>query len=127
MADFNVEEFVGNVKSGAERLAKDVAGKTETFVGQMKLQYAIKSLKSKIDEALVDLGGFIYEEFADEDIEGPVKDKCNHIRELYEELNALNDELASLKDTVVCPECGNFNQREARFCSVCGVLLKNNE
>ena len=61
MADFNVEDFVGTVKNGAERLAKDVAGKTESFVGQMKIQYAIKSLKTKIDEAFIDLGGYIAE------------------------------------------------------------------
>lgn len=127
MADFNVEEFVGSVKNGAERLAKDVADKTETFVGQMKIQYAIKNLKSKIDEALMDLGGYIYDEFAEEDIEGPVKDKCRHIDELYNELNALNDELASLKNTVLCDECGHYNGSEASFCSVCGAALKNNQ
>ena len=124
MADFNVEDLVGTVKSGAEKLAKDVAGKTESCVGQMKLQYAIKSLKSKIDEAYVDLGSYIYEEFSDEEIEGPVKDKCNHIRELYEELSALNDELASLKDTVLCGACGHYNQSNSSFCSVCGASLK---
>lgn len=134
MGEFNMDDFVDNVKTGAakakneaEKFAKSMTEKTESLMGQVKLQYAVKNVKSKIDEAFLDIGRHIYEEFANEDIEGPLKEKCDHVKELYEELDALNEELTALKNTVVCHECGSFNVRGSKYCNVCGSPININE
>lgn len=130
MADFNVDDFVDSVKSGAAKakneagkFAKNMTEKTESLMGQVKLQYTIKGVKNKIDEAFLDMGRYVYDEFSDEEIEGPIKEKCDHIKELYEELETLNAELTMIKNTVVCRSCGNYNTKGSRYCNVCGSQI----
>ena len=130
MADFNVDDFVDSVKSGAskakteaEKIAKNVTEKTESIVSQIKLQYTAKGVKNKIDEALLDLGRFIYDEFSNEEIDGPIKEKCDHIKELFAELEDLNDEITNIKNTVMCNSCGSYNAKGSKFCNVCGSQI----
>jgi len=131
MADFNLDDIVYTVKSGAEKvktgaekIAKDAFDKGGVIVEGVKLQYAIRNVKAKIDEAYQDLGEYIYDEFADEEIEGPISEKCHHITSLYREYKALSDELSETKNAVVCPRCSELNDKTKNYCGECGAPLK---
>ena len=132
MADFNWSDFFDSIKNTnwrdkTEKLVKNIARKTENTVDRAKLQYAQRNINAKMDEAFIDLGKYIYNEFSDEDIEGPVKDKCMHIKELHKEMKALNDEMAALKNSVLCDECGAYNSVGNKYCGVCGASLKRED
>lgn len=131
MSDFSIDDILDTVKFGAKKMstsagkfAKDAKNQGEAFVGKMKLSYAIKSVEGKINEAYADLGKFVYEEFSDEDIEGPIRDKCDHITELVREAEALALEISDMKNIVICDSCGGLNAVGSKFCNDCGSPLK---
>lgn len=131
MSQFNMDDIIYTVKNGAYKasegakdIAKDIADKSEGFMTRVKLQYSIRAIKSSIEEAYADLGEYVYDEFADEEIEGPIKDKCQRITKLYREYKALTDELCASKNAVMCSSCGAINDTENKYCSECGAPLK---
>ena len=43
--------------------------------------------------------------------------------ELYEQLDAVNDQISALRSRVICKKCGAENPAEACYCNMCGSKL----
>ena len=42
------------------------------------------------------------------------------IDDLYEQLDAVNDQISALRSKVICKKCGAENPAEACYCNMCG-------
>ena len=48
-------------------------------------------------------------------------DECiTTIDDLYEQLDAVNDQISALRSKVICKKCGAENPAEACYCNMCG-------
>lgn len=50
-----------------------------------------------------------------------LSDECiTTIDDLYEQLDAVNDQISALRSKVICKKCGAENPAEACYCNMCG-------
>ena len=128
-----MDEFIGKVKEHATKakneavnIGKRVYDKTNTAISIGKLSFAINETESKIKDEYTALGKIIYEKYLEhgEPVCECVKAGCEAIDSLYAEKMALKEKKAELKESVSCPQCGEFNKKTAAYCSKCGVKLE---
>lgn len=121
-----IKEQAYKAKDGAVKLTKTVIGKTNNVVSQTKVKFAIGETEDKIKEIYCEMGKTAYERYKDSGncCDG-VAEKCSKIDVLMDELNELKEQLAELKETVKCPNCGGYNHTEDAYCSKCGGKLQN--
>jgi len=94
----------------------------EKFTGTAKIKFAIMNKESSIDDLYLKIGQYYYDQIIDSSIDNsiPIQAACDEISQLQNELKALNDELASLKNYKICVECGTKIDREMAYCYKCG-------
>ena len=115
-------------KDGAVKLTKIVIDKTNNVVNQTKLKYAINETEDKISEIYAEIGKAIYDgRESDTDISDVISEKCDKIDSLQAEVSELKEQLAQLKETVKCSECGAYNHADDLYCSKCGQKLRTVE
>lgn len=128
-----MDEFIGKVKEQASKakseavnLGKRVYDKTNTAISIGKLSFAINETESKIKDEYAAIGKIIYEKYLErgEAVCECVKAGCEAIDSLYAEKMALKEKKAELKESVTCPQCGEFNKKTAAYCSKCGIKLE---
>ena len=56
-----------------------------------------------------------------------VEESVRAIDEIYEQLDAVNEQLAAMRNSVTCSKCGQDNPVAAHYCSKCGSPLEPNE
>ncbi|MGN0269134.1 MAG: zinc-ribbon domain-containing protein, partial [Candidatus Weimeria sp.] len=61
------------------------------------------------------LGRKYYESHKDDD-----SAESRRIQEIYTEISDTKDELADIRGEVVCPKCGEYVPKNAKFCPNCG-------
>jgi hypothetical protein len=115
-----LEDAVVNAKS-----AVNVVGKK---AGQLfdisKLRINAADINNEIAKRCEALGRIVYEAKKTGNPSDELIQECiNVIEELYEQLDAVNDQIAILKNRVKCKVCGSENAQEAVYCSHCGAKL----
>lgn len=123
-----MSDFVENLKKGAEKafdgaenVTKAAIKKTSETVSTMKLNYSIRDIEKNIDGLYKELGRMLYNEFLQNaGFEGEYSEKCGKISECYDEISVLKAKVAEISSKQICPECGEYNDAGARFCSSCG-------
>ena len=134
MADFNMDEMLEKIKSGAVkvskeagRLTKNAASKVETMTSDVKLKYAIRELEEKMNDSFRQIGEAVYNSFKK-------GEEPDDFFELFGRLDAIEEEIEELRLRVsvtassgVCPCCGRSITEEDMFCSKCGAALKEDE
>ena len=102
------------------------AKKTEEVVNISKLKLETVKVNNEIKMLYEKLGRNIYcARQKDKSIEDTIHSICEEIDELLSKLDALNQEIADLKNVTICPSCGENNLKENVFCSKCGKRIKN--
>lgn len=128
-----MDEFIGKVKEQASRakneavnLGKRVYDRTNTAISIGKLSFAINETESKIKDEYAAIGKIVYDKYLEmgEPVCECVKAGCEAIDSLYAEKIALKEKKAELKESVTCPQCGEFNKKTAAYCSKCGSKLE---
>lgn len=118
-----IKEQAGKAKDYAKKFGKTTVDKTNTVVSQTKLKLAISKTEDKIKEVYAEIGGKIYEGYA-ENLGAPdVKEQCEQIDGLYKEIEDLKQQLADISDTVKCDSCGASNNAKNVYCAKCGEKL----
>lgn len=122
----NIKKGVQTVKTEAGRLTKAVIGKTNNIVDITKLNLVKTETEGKINKLCQQIGELVYEKYLsgttpEDDIGGI----CIEIDKFKTELKDLNEQLAEYKNTVACPECGQFNSKDSEYCSKCGTHISS--
>ena len=114
------EDVVVNARSAAEVVGK----KAGQLVDISKLRLSVADVNREISRRLEALGRTVYEaKKAGYDPSDMVAESVVCIDELYEQLDAINDELAAARNKSICPVCGSVNPQEFAFCGRCGAKL----
>lgn len=129
-----MDEFYEKVKKGAtklkdetEKVVKNIAKTSSGMIEQTKLRIAVNDAESKKKQLLCEIGEYVFAqhmegaEFVDE-----VGDKCNQIDLINEDIEEIKRQIAEIKDSVVCPSCGEYNNVSYEYCYQCGYHLKKN-
>ena len=118
----NVTKFLG----GAEKYTKVAAQKTNDIISQTKHTLSINDLENKVLDKMVEIGGYVYSEYVDEtELPEELMEKCREIEAIKEEINELKAKIAELKDSKICPECGEYNSIKNVHCASCGAKLED--
>ena len=118
----NVSKFLG----GAEKYTKVAAQKTTDIINQTKHTISINDLENKVVDKMVEIGGYIYAEHMEgAELPEELLEKCREVDSLKEEINELKAKIAELKDSRICPGCGEYNSDKNVHCSKCGTKLED--
>lgn len=128
-----MEDFIKKMKNEASKvigeagkLTGTAVEKTGSFVNCAKLNYVVGANENKIKEIYAEIGKFVYVEYkSGNQIPESILEKMQEIDILYDEINELKTKIADLKKSVICTECGEYNNGENVFCSKCGSKLKD--
>lgn len=128
-----MDKFINNLKRGfglavteAEKLTKVVADKTSTMVDVTKLKLTLNETERKTDKLYEKIGELVYAKHkSGTEFDGELGSICSEIDTLKEEITNLNEQIAALKNTVVCPSCDQANDKANEYCSKCGEKLSS--
>lgn len=112
--------FKISLEEGADAAAK----KSQRFFEYSELSLEMASCKKKIDEIYLKIGGRVYGDYKDGDLNiSNVKEilkYCEEIRELEKELKKIKKKMMKLKNKKECKSCGSMIEKKAQFCDRCG-------
>lgn len=113
----------------AGKIAKIALDKTTNAVDITKLNIAKSEADSKINKLYAKIGEIIYEQYKNgEKFDDSISENLIEIDRLKEEADDLKAQIAALKNTAPCPECGQQNDKSSEYCSKCGAkLIKDDE
>ncbi len=108
--------------------ARDLAGaakdKTGEIVDKTKIKMAISDTQKKLSATFEGIGRLLYDaETSGEDITSLKADAFDTVKELQNELTALQNKLYDLDGVLRCKECDTPNENDASFCKKCGKPL----
>ena len=129
MADIN--KFINKVKSGvsvaaneATSLTRSAISKSSSMVDQTKLNFAVRELETKMNDAYTFIGKYVYEQAKKgAEFTGEVAEKCTLIKECEERIMELKREIAQAKNAVLCHRCGHYVPSSSTYCPECGEKL----
>ncbi|MDF2632600.1 MAG: hypothetical protein K0Q85_1196 [Caproiciproducens sp.] len=111
------EDVVVNAKSAVDIVGK----KAGQMVDVSKLRINAADLNNEISKRYESLGRTIYEEKkTDNDSSDLVSECIATIDDLYEQLDAVNEQLVAMRAKLICRNCGQENPQNAAYCSKCG-------
>ncbi len=109
------DDVVVNAKSAAQAVTK----KAGELYDLSKLRITLSGLRSDMNKQLLALGEAVYNNEPEEEVA--------ELRASIDETKASIDEvekiLASVRNTVVCPKCGEKLQKNAQYCFMCGTPI----
>ena len=105
-----LEDVVVNAKSAVNVMGK-TAGK---IVDISKLRISAAELNGEISKRYESLGRMVYDaQKTDNDATDLVRECVNAIDDLYEQLDAVNEQISSMRNRTVCKGCGAENPQSA--------------
>ncbi|MEE0945087.1 MAG: zinc-ribbon domain-containing protein [Clostridia bacterium] len=119
-----MDNFIDKIKAkfnkavdGAEKYANIAVDKTSSLIDKAKITVAVNDAEKKIKEIMVQIGEYVYDNYGTEaEFPEEIASKCAEIEKLKEEI-------AELKNAVVCSNCGEYNPSENEFCGKCGEKI----
>ena len=113
-----LEDVVINAKSAA-----NAVGKSATKLYDLsKLKVSAADLNGDINKHFEALGRIVYDGKQNgEDNSALIEDSVKIIKDLYESLAAINQQIDELKNLVKCPKCGFENSLGSNYCNCCGA------
>ncbi|MCI1982301.1 MAG: zinc ribbon domain-containing protein [Oscillospiraceae bacterium] len=115
-----LDDVIVNAKTAADVVGK----KASQFADVSKLRISAADLNNEISKRFESLGRAVYEaKKTGSDVSDLVAENVESIDGLYEQLDAVNAQLASARERVICKNCGQENTQDALYCSRCGHRL----
>ena len=111
------EDVVVNAKEAVNAVGK----KAGQMVDISKLRLSAADLNNEISKRFEALGRVIYDAKKTGNDSADLADECiTTIDDLYEQLDAVNDQISAVRSKVICKKCGAENPAEACYCNMCG-------
>ncbi len=109
------------------RGAVDALGeKAGQFVDVSKLNIKHAELKADLKKEFESLGKMIYNcEKNHIDSASECSNFISRIDGIYTQIKELKDQIATMKNKIICKSCNTFNSTGASFCSKCGKSLSD--
>lgn len=118
MAKF--EDFLNMARDVADAAGK----KTNEIVDKTKVKMELSTLEKKLSATFEGLGRLVFEaQESGEDITQLQNDAFETVKELNEQIDALQRKLYDYEGAVLCKECGMVNDGDAMYCKKCGSSL----
>ncbi len=117
----DLKDLFNRVNSILVDAGKTVADTAKTTVDTAPLLMKIREKENYLEKQYFELGVLYYQNHVND--ENPEFEQLKRIGEIQEELRALRDEMAQKKGKDCCPECGEFIEKNAKFCHHCGAKL----
>ena len=109
------DDVVVNAKTAASAVSK----KAGELYDLSKLRIALAGLRSDLNKQYQALGEAVYSEAPEEEIDAIKSD----IAEIKQNIVDVEKILASTRNTVKCPQCGQKLNKNAAFCFTCGAAI----
>ena len=116
----SIDDLLLKAKNAASAAGK----KTGELLEVSKLKMRAAELRSDLNDVYLRLGKLAYREGIDCKQPGALaKVLFAEIEELDKRLTEVLDQIAQIKKTLKCPNCGTQNDAQAFYCSRCGCSL----
>lgn len=102
--------------------SREAASKVKDITGVIQLRAKLSAEKEKVNKAYISLGKAYYDRH-EASLEEEYADEFKIIQAGLIKMAVLEDEIAELEGTRVCAECGAKVEKEALYCSKCGVPM----
>lgn len=116
----------GRLKSDIVNVGKEVGDKVSEVSTSAKIKLDIKNKENFIEKQFAELGKKYYLSHKD-DTEPTELGDFAAIKEAYQEIDRLNDELLTNQGAVICPNCGKKQPQENVCCVNCGQNMKSQD
>jgi hypothetical protein len=112
------DNIAKKITETADYTIKEAGKLTETA----KSKLAIAAKESAIEDELLKIGKYCYDEHADSTLNNSeaIQAACGEIDKLMKDLKDLHSGLAVLKKYKSCPGCGSKIDRDMSYCYKCG-------
>lgn len=118
------EDVVINAKTAVTAVGK----KAGQIVDVSKLRLSAANLNNEIGKRFEALGRVVYDAKKSGGDSGSLVEECiASIDDLYDQLDAVNEQLAASHSQVVCRKCGEENPASAVYCCKCGRRMADGE
>lgn len=109
------------------KTAASVVSKKATYVyDSSKQKLAAAEIRGEINKKLKELGALTYKsQTASIECSDEILSIVNEITELKENLDTINQNLASAKNQKKCPQCEANVPKNSLFCNICGAKLED--
>ena len=119
-----LEDVVINAKSAVNVVGK----KAGQIVDISKLRISAAELNNEINKRFESLGRVVYDaKKTDNSAEELISECVTAIDDLYEQLDAVNEQISAIRNRTVCKVCGEENPQGASYCCKCGTKLNSDE
>lgn len=117
-------EIFDKIGEVASQTYKYTAEKADKIARETKLKMKMNENKSKIETLYNEIGETVYRRHisgSKENFDEQIKNACEEIDRISKEIEQQNNELLNLKDRKQCPNCHEKIEKEAKYCSNCGM------
>lgn len=119
-----VRETAVSVGEAAESTARYAGKRAGEVLNITKLNMEIFDLTTEINVLLKEIGQFVYDTHTGIEINSTsVSEKLDAIDQKQLQIARCREQIAALKKTRSCPECGQPCSKEDAFCKHCGGKL----
>lgn len=112
-------DFFNKAKEKISKTSSDVAKKAKDLTEIAKLNSQISSNESRIKEAYLEIGKYVYENLKD-NAPQEMAEKMTAIDTAKAEIERLKAEILKVKGSQKCEQCGNEVDLNVAFCPSCG-------
>lgn len=120
------DEILDDVVVNAKAAASVVSKKATCVYDSSKQKLAAAELRGEINKKLKELGALTYKmQISSVDCTDDIAKLVNEISELKENLDTINQNLASAKNQKKCPQCGVNVPKNSLFCNICGAKIED--
>ncbi len=119
------DDVVVNAKAAASAVSKKASGVYDSS----KQKITAAELRSAISKKLRELGAVTYKVYTGtaENNDEVTAQLVEEIKELKDNLDTINQNLASKNNRRKCPSCGTTVPKNSLFCNICGAKLGDEE
>ena len=124
----NLKKGFNYAKNEAENLGKSLKNTTINMVDKTKLNLTLSDTEKKVKDVYAAIGESLYKDYTEgADIPDNFLEYCVEIDRFNKEIEVLREQISVLKNTVECPNCGQFNNKSGEYCSKCGHKIYADE
>ena len=117
-------EIFDKIGEVASQTYKYTAEKADKIARETKLRMKMNENKAKIEHIYNEIGEAVYRRHIavdKENFDEEIKNACEEIDRISKEVEQQYNEILSIKDRKQCPNCHEKIEREAKYCSNCGM------
>lgn len=123
MADFNVEEILGEIKTKAEDLTKSAISAVEKKANEEKLKFSYSGVEKLKNAQYIEIGKMIYKKYLEGEFSEDMLENLSKIDSLNAEQDSIKARILLACNKKVCSECGEFFDMNLEACPKCGAKV----